>query len=84
MNKRIEYIARSFALESVKPGWKEHIFDELKESYFLDMLSYLDGQYMKYTVYPPKEKVFEIFPRLKFQFSLKLLSLAFLHCFRKV
>ena len=64
MNKRIEYIARSFALESVKPGWKEHIFDELKESYFLDMLTYLDGQYMKNTVYPPKEKVFEIFRRI--------------------
>lgn len=48
-------------MEFFKNGWDKHLEDEFEKEYFKSMLERVDEEYEKYTVYPPKNKIFSAF-----------------------
>lgn len=56
-----------FGLAEVKSSWKNIIFQELEEEYFLRLLQFISQSYNNATIYPPKEKIFEIFKKIDFE-----------------
>ncbi|MGB5824117.1 MAG: uracil-DNA glycosylase [Proteocatella sp.] len=66
MEKKSKLILE-FGMEEIRPSWKKIIFRELEEKYFVDLLEFLSQSYNDTTIYPPKEKIFEIFKRMDFE-----------------
>ena len=51
-------------LPTIKNGWKELLNSELKESYFQELLLFVEGEYKNNApIYPPKELIFNAFDR---------------------
>lgn len=42
-------------------SWNEILEDEFAKGYFMNLLEFVDAEYEKYTVYPPKELIFAAF-----------------------
>lgn len=66
MGKKSKLILE-FGMEEIKSSWKKIIFRELEEKYFVDLLEFISQSYKETVVYPPKEKIFEIFKRIDFE-----------------
>lgn len=66
MDKKSKLISE-FGMEEIKPSWKEIIFQELEETYFVELLEFVSKAYNDNTIYPPKDKIFEIFKKIDFE-----------------
>lgn len=42
-------------------SWNEILEEEFEKGYFMNLLEFVDAEYEKYTVYPPKELIFSAF-----------------------
>lgn len=60
----LKKIENSFEINNAKPQWKVIIQKELEKQYFIDLMMYVNRRYCESTVYPPKNKVFEIFSNI--------------------
>lgn len=46
---------------NLNPTWELILFDEIKKSYFQELMKNLDNEYKRYTCFPPKELIFATF-----------------------
>ena len=46
---------------NLNPNWELILFDEIKKSYFQELMKNLDNEYKRYTCFPPKELIFATF-----------------------
>lgn len=43
----------------IKNNWYKILYEEFKKPYFLNLMTFLNEEYRKYHIYPPKDKVFQ-------------------------
>ena len=48
----------SLQLPDLHPTWLELLGPEFGKDYFTELLGFVEGQYRDFTVYPPREQIF--------------------------
>ena len=48
-----------YLMETPKNDWQEILKDEFNKPYYLNLISFLDKEYMSKTIYPPKKDIYK-------------------------
>jgi uracil-DNA glycosylase len=62
-----EMLVQWSPLEGVKGTWSSLLQKETKKKYFQKLTIYVDDQYAKHTVFPPRDKIFSAFTSCSFE-----------------
>jgi uracil-DNA glycosylase len=58
----------------IEPSWKEHLNSEFEKPYFGALTSFVKGEYLNKTIYPPPAQIFNAFEKCKWD-NLKVVIL---------
>ena len=48
-------------IELLNEDWRELLKEELEKEYFVDLMNFLESEYVNATIYPPKNQIFSAF-----------------------
>ncbi|MES2731798.1 MAG: uracil-DNA glycosylase [Bacteroidota bacterium] len=51
----------------IAESWKNHLADEFKKPYFINLVNFVKDEYANHTVYPPANQIFNAFTQCSFE-----------------